>query len=161
MKTLYEKVDTSALTLLALRIAIGVVVLGHGAQKLFGWFGGYGFDATMNFFTQQIGLPYPVAFLTIVAETAGMILLILGIYGRYLAATVILIMIGAIVTVHGQNGFFMNWDGALAGEGYEFHLLALGIAFAITVNGTGAYSLDRYLFRKKTHVIPDNYSARQ
>lgn len=148
-------------SLLILRATLGVVVLAHGVQKLFGWFDGYGYTATMDFFTQQIGLPAPLAFLTIIAETLGMLLLIAGVFGRYLAASVIAIMLGAIFTVHASNGFFMNWDGNQPGEGFEFHLLTIAMAVAITLQGTGAYSLDRYFLRKKVHTVPDNFSVRQ
>jgi putative oxidoreductase len=153
-----KKLDT---TLLITRVLLGTVVLAHGVQKIFGWFGGYGYNATMDFFTQQIGLPAPLAFLTIIAETLGMLLLIAGIFGRYLAASVIVIMLGAIVTVHGANGFYMNWAANQPGEGFEFHLLLVGMAIVITILGTGAYSLDRYFFKKKRHIVPDNFSIRQ
>jgi putative oxidoreductase len=146
---------------LALRLILGVVVLSHGVQKLFGWFGGFGFDGTVNFFTQSIGIPYPFAVLIILAETFGMLLLILGIFGRYLAGSIIVIMAGAIITIHGANGFYMNWSGNLAGEGFEYHLLAIGLALALAMNGTGSYSLDRFLFKRKGHEAPDSFSVRQ
>ena len=132
-------------TLLAIRLVLGIVVFGHGAQKLFGWFGGYGFDGTMEYFTQTIGIPYFLGVLIILAESLGMIALIFGLFGRYIAASLIVIMTGAIYFDHSQNGFFMNWGNNLEGEGYEFHLLIIGLALAIVMNGTGAYSIDRLL----------------
>lgn len=140
------------ITLLAARIILALAVLGHGVQKLFGWFGGYGFDATVGFFTDTIGLPYIFAVLIILTETIGMIALILGLFGRWLSISVILIMLGAIFTVHGSVGFFMNWDGTLQGEGYEFHLLAIGLALPIAIHGAGAYSLDQYILNRLAKV---------
>ena len=139
------------IALLISRVTLGIVVLGHGAQKLFGWFGGYGFEGTMGFLTETIGVPYAFGLLIILTETLGMIALILGFFGRYFAALLIPIIAGAIVTVHFQFGFFMNWGGNLKGEGYEFHLLVIALAAGVIINGTGAYSLDRIL-RKKAPV---------
>ena len=134
--------DTSLLTA---RIILGTVIAGHGAQKLLGWFGGYGFEGTMGFFTGTVGLPYILAFLIILAESLGMIALIFGFASRLISTSLILIMLGAIVTTHGQFGFFMNWSGAQAGEGCEFHLLVIALSAVISLNGAGAYSLDAHL----------------
>jgi putative oxidoreductase len=136
------------ISLLVIRFILGIVVAAHGAQKLFGWFGGDGFDGTMGFFTEIIGLPYVAAFLIILIESVGMIALIAGIFSRALASALIAIMLGAIVTVHGSAGFFMNWSGTNAGEGFEFHLLAIGLSSVILINGAGVYSLDYYFGRK-------------
>ncbi len=130
------------------RVILGVVVLAHGAQKLLGWFGGYGFEGTMGFFTNTIGVPYFFALLIIIAETVGMIFLITGFLSRFLAAAVILIMVGAIITVHSQFGFFMDWGNTLGGEGYEFHILAIGLALPTLVLGSGAYSIDYWVAQK-------------
>lgn len=130
------------LSLLIVRVTLSMVVLGHGTQKLFGWFGGYGFEGTVGFFTETIGLPYVIAVLIIIYETLGMILLLLGVFSRTLAAGVIVIMAGAIITLHGKVGFFMNWSGTLPGEGYEYHLLAIALALVTLLNGGGAYSFD-------------------
>lgn len=132
-------------TLLAIRLALGIVVLGHGTQKLLGWFGGYGFDGTMGYFTQTIGIPYFLGVLIILVESVGMIGLILGLCGRIISASLIFIMAGAIFFDHWQYGFFMDWGNNLQGEGYEFHLLVISLALAIVINGTGAYSIDRLL----------------
>src|SRR5690349_21489541 len=113
------------LTLLTIRLVVAFVMLAHGVQKLFGWFGGFGFDATMGFFTQTMGLPYLLALLIILAETIGMLFLIAGLFSRYISLIVIAIMAGAIFTVHGSHGFFMNWFGTLKGEGYEYHILVI------------------------------------
>lgn len=140
------------LTLFVVRVTVGIVVLAHGVQKLFGWFGGYGFDGTMNFFTETIGLPYFAGVIIILLETLGMLALIAGIMGRMMSVGVILIMLGAILTTHGPVGFYMNWDGSLSGEGFEYHLLVIALASATVVNGTGAFSLDQVISGKRQHV---------
>ena len=140
------KTQTSTdISLLVARVILGTVIAGHGAQKLLGWFGGYGFEGTMGFFTGMVGLPYILGFLIIVAESFGMIALIFGFASRIVSFSLIAIMIGAIITTHGQFGFFMNWSGAQGGEGYEFHLLVIALSIVVGLNGAGAYSLDAYL----------------
>jgi putative oxidoreductase len=144
--------NKSQLSLFIARLFLGVIVLGHGTQKLFGWFGGYGYEGTINFFTQTIGLPYVLALSIILLETVGMILLIAGLFSRVFAAGIIIIMLGAIFTMHGSNGFFMNWGGNLSGEGYEFHLLIIGLAVIVSINETRAYAFNRYLPKKLANL---------
>src|SRR5919197_2346861 len=120
MKTLFQTEE--AWSSLILRVALGIVMLPHGAQKLLGWFGGFGFSGTMGFFTQQMHLPWIVAFLIIIGESFGSMGLIIGFLTRVAAFGVLLIMVGAISLVHWPNGFFMNWSGKQAGEGFEYHL---------------------------------------
>ncbi|MGZ3420224.1 MAG: DoxX family protein [Polyangiales bacterium] len=134
--------DDSTAQLVA-RVALGAVIFPHGAQKLLGWFGGYGWDGTMGFFTQHIHLPAPLAALLIVTEFFSSIALILGVLGRAAALGVTIMMVGAIATVHAPNGFFMNWTGRQAGEGFEFHLLAVALAFVVMIAGSGKASIDR------------------
>src|SRR5215471_19802717 len=88
------------------RLVVGVVFFAHGAQKMLGWFGGYGFTGTMNFFTQMMHIPAPFAFLAICAEFFGGMGLIVGLLGRVAAAGIIVNMLVAIFTVHLPNGFF-------------------------------------------------------
>ncbi len=130
---------------LILRIVLGVVMLPHGAQKLFGWFGGYGFSATMNFFTKSMKLPWFISVLIILIELFGAIGLILGFASRACALGLMVIMIGAIYTTNMKNGFFMNWFGNQPGEGYEYHLLIIGICIAIILRGSGKYSFDNLI----------------
>lgn len=132
-------------TLMALRIVLGVIFLAHGAQKALGWFGGGGFDQTVTMFTQGLHIPGFFAVLAIAAEFLGGIGLLLGLLTRIAAFGIAANMIVAVVLVHGQNGLFMNWTGKQAGEGFEFHLLALAMAFLVMVRGAGARSLDRLL----------------
>ena len=133
---------------LILRVTLGLVMFPHGAQKLLGWYGGYGFAGTMGFFTETMHLPWIVAFLVIVGSSFGSIALLLGLLTRFTAASFIVIMLGAITTSHLPNGFFMNWFGKQAGEGYEYHLLVIGIAVALLVIGAGRWSADRVIAEK-------------
>ncbi|TGL64268.1 DoxX family protein [Leptospira sarikeiensis] len=127
---------------LILRLTLGIVIFPHGAQKLLGWFGGYGFKGTYGYFTQTAGLPGIIAFLVIIGESFGSVALILGILTRFSAISIGLIMLGAALLVHREHGFFMNWFGAQKGEGYEFQVLAIGLAIALGIVGGGAYSVD-------------------
>lgn len=129
-------------SLLLARVILGTVIAAHGSQKLLGWFGGFGFDGTMGFFTEAIGLPAIAALLIILAESIGMVALIFGLFSRILSSAIILIMAGAIATTHGAFGFFLNWSGTQGGEGYEFHLLVIALASVISLNGAGSYSID-------------------
>jgi len=128
-----------------LRLVMGCVFSAHGAQKMLGWFGGYGFSGTMGFFTHQMGIPAPLAFLAICAEFFGGLGLILGFLGRVAAFGIICNMIVAVMMVHAKNGFFMNWAGNQKGEGFEYHLLAIAMALVIMIEGSGAFSVDRFL----------------
>lgn len=119
----------------------------HGAQKMLGWYGGYGFEGTMAFFTQQMGIPAFFAFLAILAEFAGSLGLISGALTRIAAFGIAVNMAVAIFMVHLSNGFFMNWYGNQKGEGIEYQLLALGLATAVMIRGGGAVSVDSKLGR--------------
>lgn len=133
---------------LILRLTLGLVMFPHGAQKLLGWFGGFGFDGTMGFFTQKMGLPWIIALLVIMGEFFGSLGLLAGFLTRFTAASFIVIMLGAIVTTHLPIGFFMNWFGQQQGEGYEYHLLVIGIGLALLMTGAGKWSIDRLITEK-------------
>jgi putative oxidoreductase len=135
-------------TLTLLRLFLGVIFFAHGAQKALGWFGGYGFSGTMGFFTGMLHIPAPFAFLAICAEFLGGIGLILGLLGRVAAFGITVNMLVAILMVHGQFGFFMNWSGQQKGEGFEYHLLAIVVAIVLMVRGSGGFSIDRALSSK-------------
>ena len=130
------------------RLVLGVVFFAHGAQKMLGWFGGYGFTGTMNFFTQMMHIPAPLAFLAICAEFFGGLGLIVGLLTRVAAFGITCNMLVAILTVHAKNGFFMNWSGQQKGEGFEYHLLALAITVVLMISGAGKFSMDRALADK-------------
>jgi putative oxidoreductase len=119
----------------------------HGVQKLFGWFGGFGFTNTMTYFTQTAGLPWIIAFLIIIGESLGSLGLIVGFFTRLSALGLIFIMVGAITTVHIPNGFFMNWFGKNAGEGFEYHLLVIGMSIPLLISGGGKYSVDMLIHK--------------
>ena len=123
------------------RISLGIVLLPHGLQKLLGMFGGPGFTDTVDFFVGS-GIPYFVAVLIILGESFGALGLILGFLSRLCAIGITIIMLGAVFMVHLRNGFFMNWFGDNAGEGYEYHLLALGLALVVLIKGGGRWSVD-------------------
>ena len=128
-----------------LRLALGVVFFAHGAQKMLGWFGGFGFSGTMGFFTGPMHIPVPLAFLSIAAEFFGGLGLILGFLTRIAAFGIAVNMLVAIAMVHGAFGFFMNWSGAQKGEGFEYHLLVLALTAFLMIRGAGAFSVDRAL----------------
>lgn len=142
MKRLLSTNDDGAF--LVLRLALGVMIFPHGAQKLLGWFGGYGFSGTMDFLTGTMGIPYLFALLAILAEFFGGLGLLLGIGTRFSALAVGGTMLVASM-FHFQNGFFMNWSGSQAGEGFEFHLMAVAMAVALVWRGGGMWSADRKL----------------
>ena len=130
-----------------LRLALGIMIFPHGAQKLLGLFGGYGYKGTMGYFTQSLGIPYAFGVLAILAEFFGGLGLILGLFGRVAALGVGATLVVAALLAHRQNGFFMNWTGQQKGEGYEFHLLGAAMAVAILILGSGAFSVDLALAR--------------
>lgn len=127
---------------LVLRLMLAIVFFPHGAQKVLGWFGGHGLEGTLNHFTQSMGLPLVLAVLVIAAEFLGPIGLFFGFLTRLAALGIASVMVGAIFMVHLQHGFFMNWQGNQAGEGIEYHLLAIAIAVALMIKGGGRWSLD-------------------
>ena len=131
-----------SLPLMIVRLALGIVMLPHGLQKALGLFGGPGYSGTMAMFTSQ-GMPAALAFLIILGESAGSLGLIVGFLSRIAGFGISCIMLGAIAMVHLPNGFFMNWSGKQAGEGFEYHILALGIALVVLVGGGGRASVDR------------------
>jgi len=126
---------------LLMRLALGVVFVAHGGQKVLGWWGGYGASATIQGFA-KMGMPPVLTILVMTAELGGGLLLIVGFLTRLAALGIGCVMLGAIVLVHSKVGFFMNWGGSQKGEGFEYHLLALGLAIALLIKGGGAMSVD-------------------
>ncbi|RAJ12287.1 DoxX family protein [Arenibacter echinorum] len=131
------------------RLTLGLVIFPHGAQKLLGLFGGYGYSATMETFTTQMGLPGIVAFSIIMIEFFGSMSLILGLLSRFWALSLTGMFIGIIYTTQLEHGFFMNWFGNQAGEGYEYSLLIIGLALIIILNGSGKWSIDGLISKKQ------------
>ena len=126
---------------LVLRLTLAIVMFAHGAQKVLGWFGGSGLSGTLDVFRKS-GVSSPVAVLVIMAEFLGPLGLAVGLLTRVAALGIAAVMLGAILTLHRQHGFFMNWYGNQQGEGFEYHVLAIGLAVALVLNGAGVWSLD-------------------
>lgn len=134
---------------LIIRLTIGIVIFPHGAQAMLGWFGGFGFVSTLEHL-EQTGLPSLVAVMVILIEFLGAILLIVGFASRLSAIAMGGLFIGIILKEHLPYGFFMNWFGDKEGEGFEYHLLMLGLCLALFIQGSGKYSLDSLI--SKTHT---------
>jgi len=149
--------DDNAATVI-LRLILGVVFFAHGAQKMLGWFGGYGFSGTMGYFTGTAHIPAVFAFLAIAAELFGGLGLLFGFLTRIAAFGISVNMLVAIATVHGAMGFFMNWTGAQKGEGFEYHLLVLAITAFLMIRGAGAFSIDRAI--TTSSLVPRTRTAR-
>jgi putative oxidoreductase len=131
------------------RVALAGVMLPHGLQKTFGWFGGLGFGKSAELLAQGTHLPTFFGVLAVLAESFGALLLLSGFLTRVGALGVTSVMIGALVAVHLSNGFFMNWFGTKAGEGFEYHLLVLALAVPLIVTGGGRASVDGALARAR------------
>ena len=140
---------SNSVPLMLVRLALGCVMFAHGAQQMLGWFGGGGFNKTLTGFEHQ-GIPAVFGVLAIVAEFFGGLGLIVGLLSRIAAFGVACVMAVAVIKVHLPNGFFMNWGGTQHGEGFEYHVLAIGIALAIMIGGAGAASVDRVLSRGRS-----------
>ena len=133
------------LTGVIIRLTIGLILFPHGAQKMLGLFGGPGFSGEMNFLTGTVHLSWLIAFLVIVIEFVGSLSFIVGFASRVWAVLTIILMLGIIFSSHLENGFFMNWFGNQKGEGFEYHLLVIGLCLALLLNGSGKLSLDTRL----------------
>jgi putative oxidoreductase len=140
---------------LLLRLTLAVVMFPHGAQKALGWFGGQGFTSTLAFFTRS-GIPPVLALLVIVTEFLGPLGLAMGLLTRVVAFGLLCEMLVAIARVHWPHGFFMNWTGTQQGEGFEYHLLVIGMALTVLIVGAGAWSLDRALAGRTPHQQAQN-----
>ena len=136
-------VDTG---LLCLRLALGLVFMVHGSQLVFGAFGGPGLAG----FAKMLG---PIGYLVAIGQFFGGLGIVVGLLSRFSAAALIVIMLGAIVKVHLPNGFFMNWYGKQAGEGYEYHLLVIGMCLTILLAGPGRFAVARFLPLPKTAAL--------
>jgi len=124
------------------RVVLGVIFLAHGSQKLFGWFGGGGWSATIEGF-RSMGLPMPVTAMVILIEFFGGLALVLGVCSRLAGLAITAVMLGAIVTVHAQNGFFMNWFMEPdKGHGIEMNLALIGLALSVACTGPGRLALE-------------------
>lgn len=149
MKKLLATNPSNIYALIA-RVFLGVAIFPHGAQKLFGWFGGYGYTGTMGFLTGAAGLPWIIAFLVIIIEFFAALFLIFGFLTRLAAFAIIINFLGVLFSTHIQNGFFMNWGmQANKEEGYEYFILLFGLAFISLIAGGGKASVDAAITRNK------------
>lgn len=131
---------------LVVRVALGVVFVAHGGQKVFGWFGGHGLRATITGF-KGMGVPAPAAALAAFIEFFGGVAMLLGFLARPAAVGIIAIMLVAIAKVHAPHGFFLNLQGVPGkGHGYEFNFALIAMALSILIGGAGVLSVDRALW---------------
>jgi putative oxidoreductase len=133
---------------LVLRVMLAVVFFPHGTQKVFGWFGGPGFAGQLDAFQQYLGIPAFLGVLAILAEFLGPLGLIAGLLTRVAALGIMTNMVVAVFMIHMKIGFFMNWFGKQAGEGFEYHLLAIAIALALVIKGGGKWSADGVIAKR-------------
>lgn len=131
-----------------LRLALGIVMFPHGAQKVLGLFGGPGYEKTVEMFTTKMHFPVYAVILLMITEFVGSLCLITGLFTRVFALAIGISMAICAYGNHIQNGFFMNWMGNQKGEGFEFHILVAGIALALAVKGGGAFSIDKMIAKK-------------
>lgn len=142
MKKLFQTNPNNWTALIA-RLALGITIFPHGAQKLLGWFGGYGFNGTMGFLTGQVHLPWIIAFLVILIESVGALFIIFGFATRIAALAILGNFLGVLFSTHIRNGFFMNWSmQPNKGEGFEFFILIFGLAVILLITGGGKASVD-------------------
>lgn len=146
LKRLFRTEDDTATFIL--RLLLGAVFFPHGMQKAFGWFGGGGFEGTIHTFQQGLGIPAFLAFLAILAESAGSLGLITGFLTRVAAFGITVNMVVAVALIHWKNGFFMNWQGTQAGEGFEYHILVVAITIFLMMRGGGRWSIDGVIHRR-------------
>ncbi|MCC6412593.1 MAG: DoxX family protein [Saprospiraceae bacterium] len=130
------------------RLTLATVILPHGCQMMLGWFNGPGFSNAMNYLTQVENLPWLVGFTVILLQFVGALAILAGFASRLMAFGTIFMFLGMILTSHVQHGFFMNWMGDQKGEGFEYHLLVIGLSLVLMVAGAGQWSVDRLLTRK-------------
>jgi putative oxidoreductase len=131
---------------LVVRLGLGVIFVAHGAQKLFGWFGGHGLRGTVAYFREALGIPAPATVVAALLEFGGGVCLLLGFLARPAALGILIVMAVAVAKVHAPHGFFLNF--ALTpgrGHGYEFNLALMAMALSILLGGAGILSVDRAL----------------
>ena len=138
-----------SLSLLLLRVPLGLILMAHGSQKLFGLFGGQGVSATLKTFEEKMGIPPIFTILAMIAEFGGGLGVLVGCLTRLSALGIASVMAVAIYKVHLVNGFFMNWNCQPGrGHGIEYNIALLGMALSLVFTGGGKWSVDRMLWRR-------------
>ena len=131
---------------LVVRVGLGVVFFAHGAQKVFGWFGGAGLRATVAGFA-RMGIPAPAATAAALVELLGGLAMLVGLLVRPAAVGLIVVMLVAIAKVHAPHGFFLNFAGTPGkGHGFEFNFALIAMALSILIGGAGVLSADRAIW---------------
>jgi putative oxidoreductase len=131
-----------------IRFTIALVMWPHGAQLFLGWFGGGGLQSSLSFLTEGAGLPFFLALLVIFVLFFGTFFILIGFLTRLMSAILFVVVVGMIFSGHLEHGFFMNWTGAQTGEGFEFHLLILGMCVFLTISGAAHYSVDSWIIKR-------------
>ncbi len=133
-------------SLLIVRVVLGVIFFAHGAQKVFGWFGGHGLQGTIGYFQQALRIPPALTVLAALTECFGGLAMVVGLLSRLAALGLIAVMLVAMAKVHWPHGFFLNWSLQPGkGHGFEMNLALIGMALAVLVGGAGALSIDRLI----------------
>jgi putative oxidoreductase len=132
-------------TLTIARWVLAAIFFGHGTQKAFGWFGGMGFDRSLAYFQDTMGIPAALTVFVMFTELSAATGLVLGLLTRIAALGLLGIMVVAPFANHLYPRFFMNWSGTRGGEGYEYHLLAIALLLILVAKGGGTASLDRLI----------------
>ena len=130
---------------LVVRLILGVIFFAHGAQKVFGWFGGRGLSQTIAGF-RQMNIPAAATVTAACIECFGGLAMIVGLLARPVALALIAVMLVAIKKVHARHGFFLNWSLTPAqGHGYEFNLALIAMALSTLIGGAGVLSIDELI----------------
>lgn len=133
-------------SLLIVRVVLGIIFFAHGAQKVFGWFGGPGLKGTIGYFKQSLGIPAGATVIAAFTECFGGLAILVGFLARPAALGLVCVMLVAVAKVHWKNGFYLNMSMTPGkGHGYEFNLALIGLALAVLVGGAGLFSVDRLI----------------
>jgi putative oxidoreductase len=145
-----------------LRVAVGIVFIAHGAQKLFGAFGGAGLAGTATYFEfLHLAPAYPLAVLWAVIEFGCGLLILLGAWTRWAAIPLAIGMVVAVWKVHLANGLFINWALAAGiGHGYEMNLVLIGACVCLSLTGAGELSIDKWLDRSAESALAGRHRMR-
>jgi Predicted membrane protein len=138
--------DHLSVALFLLRVILGVVFFAHGAQKVFGWFGGYGLSGTVGYFKDVVHVPALLAYLGPFVEFVGGIALLFGVFTKAAALGIFIMMLVATLKVHLPMGFFLSGKGDGKGQGYEFALTLAIISLVLILLGGGLYSIDNLIY---------------